>query len=98
MSKRGIPYRKISATGLVYSGPVLLYGVLLTVGAAASGVYLDDDVVANSERRFHTLTGYNGITIGYMFPGPVDVERGLYATLFGTVTDVTFLLKPVEVE
>ena len=98
MPERGITYVRLAATGLARDGPALLYGFLLTVTAATSGMYLDDDKGANSEHRFATVYGYTSVTTPYIFPKPVRLGRGLYVTTIGTFAEVTFLLEPLKPE
>lgn len=88
MPVAGVGWTRLTASNVVWNGPVRLYGAVLLVSVAGGDVTLYDGVDAVSGRQVLRLEGTADESRPVMFSPPLVLDLGLYVAVGSNVTEV----------
>lgn len=81
----------VQASGLIKTGPGVIYGLILSGGADAATVILYDNTAGSGTKAIGLVKAAINSTVHVSFPGGIAFGAGCYATITGTTPDVTVI-------
>jgi hypothetical protein len=88
MSKT-VRYKNLTGSGVVASIPCFAYGYTVTTALSAAAITVYDNASAASGTALYVIPASTAVGVN-IFPNPIRVDNGLYASFAGTGT-VNFL-------